>query len=199
MTHHVLLTEPSFLFSETDHESTEPKEEEDDGKAAASVETEDTHLNGGEGGLLAVAGGIFKFGKRCIGGRKGSAGENGRSTTEYCTAGGLNVRHSLREKAKYIPLRLSMDERRYLRLLESILSVSDYTGEVDRSFKNSSKRMHRVLKQACVVFDHNTRIVVLVVASAGAFLLCEPHIFLFSLTAPLSVIFNSHFLFYLKH
>ncbi len=132
------------FFSETDRESTESEEEE--GKA--SVETEDTHPNG-EGGFLAVAGGILKFGKRHIGGGRGSAGRNGRSisATEHCT--GLNIRRSLWERAKYIPLRLSMDERRYLRLLESILSVSDYTGEVDRPFTNSSKRLHRVLKQAC--------------------------------------------------
>ncbi|CAM9710552.1 unnamed protein product [Chrysoparadoxa australica] len=44
------------------------------------------------------------------------------------------------ERAKYIPLRLSMDERRYLRLLESALTVSDYTGQVDVHFPKAAKR-----------------------------------------------------------
>eukprot|EP01084_Bolivina_argentea_P037353 69081_1 len=105
----------------------------------ASVKTEAT-LSNCEGGFLAVAGGMLRFGKNHIGG--GSGGQNIESNST-----GLNIRRSLRERAKYIPLRLSMDERRYLRLLESILSVSDYTGEVDRAFRNSSERSHRVLKQ----------------------------------------------------
>jgi hypothetical protein len=36
---------------------------------------------------------------------------------------------SFRERAKYIPLRLGLEERRYLRLLEAALSVSEYTGQ----------------------------------------------------------------------
>ncbi len=87
---------------------------------------------------------MLRFGKNHIGG--GSGGQNIESNST-----GLNIRRNLRERAKYIPLRLSMDERRYLRLLESILSVSDYTGEVDRAFRNSSERSHRVLKQVCSI------------------------------------------------
>ncbi len=86
---------------------------------------------------------MIKFGKNHIRGGKGES--RNQNIKSYST--GLNIPRSLRERSKYIPLRLSMDERRYLRLLESILSVSDYTGDVDRTFKNSSERSHRVLKQ----------------------------------------------------
>lgn len=35
--------------------------------------------------------------------------------------------HTFLERSRYIPLRLSADERRYLHLLEAALSVSSYT------------------------------------------------------------------------
>lgn len=37
---------------------------------------------------------------------------------------------SFRQRARYIPIRLSQEERRLLRLLEAALNVSDYTGQV---------------------------------------------------------------------
>jgi hypothetical protein len=51
------------------------------------------------------------------GGAAGAAGASGGADHD-----------SFRERAKYIPLRLNMEERRLLRLLEAALSVSEYTG-----------------------------------------------------------------------
>jgi hypothetical protein len=41
---------------------------------------------------------------------------------------------SVRERCRYIPLRLKLDERRLLRLLEAALNVSEYTDKVGASF-----------------------------------------------------------------
>lgn len=56
-------------------------------------------------------------------------------------------RDSFSERSKYIPVRLTSDERRYLRLVESVISVTDYTGKVDADFASASKRSHLILKQ----------------------------------------------------
>lgn len=56
-------------------------------------------------------------------------------------------RHSFSERSKFIPVRLTTDERRYLRLVESVISVTDYTGKVDADFPSASKRQNLILKQ----------------------------------------------------
>jgi Protein of unknown function (DUF2009) len=52
----------------------------------------------------------------------------------------------VRERSKYIPLRLSYDERKRLRLINAGISVSDYTSAVDVVFKNKAKRHHTQLQ-----------------------------------------------------
>lgn len=55
------------------------------------------------------------------------------------------------ERAKYIPLRLTYEERKSLRLVAATISVSDYTNNVDQVFKNPARRPH-VQLQSIVSF-----------------------------------------------
>jgi Protein of unknown function (DUF2009) len=52
----------------------------------------------------------------------------------------------VKERSKYIPLRLSYEERKSLRLINAGISVSDYTTAVDVAFKNKAKRHHTQLQ-----------------------------------------------------
>lgn len=53
----------------------------------------------------------------------------------------------MREQTKYIPLRLTYDERKNLRLVNSAIAVSDYTNAVDMPHKNKARRQHIQLQQ----------------------------------------------------
>uniref|UniRef100_A0A7S3VBU6 Non-canonical E2 ubiquitin-conjugating enzyme C-terminal domain-containing protein n=1 Tax=Chaetoceros debilis TaxID=122233 RepID=A0A7S3VBU6_9STRA len=64
----------------------------------------------------------------------------GKSTE---TGGSYN---SVKERAKYIPLRLSMGERKMLRLVEAAMACCDYTTETDKPFKSSTRRTHAQMK-----------------------------------------------------
>ena len=60
-------------------------------------------------------------------------------------------RGNMKKRAMYIPLRLSYEERKTLRLVNAAISVSDYTNVVDIPFKNKAKRHHSQL-QSIVAF-----------------------------------------------
>ncbi|KAK0243099.1 hypothetical protein EDD85DRAFT_813911 [Armillaria nabsnona] len=59
------------------------------------------------------------------------------------------------ERSKFIPLRLSLPERKYLRLLEAALSVSEYTDKIDTiSFGQSkSKRIVNQIRELCAIMS----------------------------------------------
>ena len=54
--------------------------------------------------------------------------------------------NSVRERAKFIPLRLTLRERKILRLVEASMHCCDYTSSVDRPFQRSVRRTHEQLK-----------------------------------------------------
>eukprot|EP00127_Corallochytrium_limacisporum_P007178 Clim_evm51s243 gene=Clim_evmTU51s243 len=59
-----------------------------------------------------------------------------------------------RERSKYIPLRLTLQERKFLRLLEAALNVSEYTDKVDIiSYKSKNKRIYAQLMDICAILS----------------------------------------------
>jgi hypothetical protein len=70
---------------------------------------------------------------------------------EYCENKTNETHNSVKERAKFIPLRLSMGERKILRLVEAAMACCDYTTEVDKPFKSSTRRMHNQMKHITAV------------------------------------------------
>lgn len=59
------------------------------------------------------------------------------------------------DRAKYIPLRLTLGERKYLRLLEAALNVSEYTDKIDTiGFGLSkAKRIVHQIRELCAIMS----------------------------------------------
>lgn len=52
-------------------------------------------------------------------------------------------------RAKFIPVRLQLKERQFMRLLQAQMSVSTYTDEIDRPNLKSNKRVHAQIMKIC--------------------------------------------------
>merc|ERR1719495_427005 len=58
------------------------------------------------------------------------------------------------ERTKYIPLRLTLPQRKLLRLCEAALNVSEYTDKVDiLTWKSKTGRIHEQLKDICAILS----------------------------------------------
>ncbi|KAG0786941.1 hypothetical protein G6F21_008241 [Rhizopus arrhizus] len=86
-------------------------------------------------------------------------GERAESTEEHAEAKpqstvplDINIGEIMENRAKYIPLRLQMEERKYLRLLEAALNVTEYTDKIDdASNMGKAKRVVNQIKELCAI------------------------------------------------
>ena len=120
-------------------DATDAAADEDGGAAEAPAEEEES----------------YGFGPRALASRMFRAATNALWRTEEVSedASGGQTKEQLAafftERAKFIPLRLELRERRYLRLLEGTLHVSEYTDKVDSATMsaNQGKRKQAIMRE----------------------------------------------------
>ncbi|KAJ2878251.1 hypothetical protein IWW38_006365, partial [Coemansia aciculifera] len=70
------------------------------------------------------------------------------------TAEGTSFGEWITKRARYIPLRLTLRERKVLRLLEAGLKVSEYTDKIDvLMYGNKAKRIVAQIKELCAILS----------------------------------------------
>lgn len=80
------------------------------------------------------------------------AADNVEDKCDFETPSAPTSLEALRASLAYIPMRLTHEERRLLRLLEAALNVSEYTDRIDIfSYKSKSKRIVAELKEICLI------------------------------------------------
>jgi hypothetical protein len=58
------------------------------------------------------------------------------------------------ERSRWIPLRLTLEERKLLRLLQAALNVSEYTDKIDiLYYGNKAKRMAAQIREMCAILS----------------------------------------------
>lgn len=81
--------------------------------------------------------------------------EGGRSASKPSLRAGSTVDDWFLERSKFIPMRLTLSERKYLRLLEAALNVSEYTDKIDTiGFGLSkAKRIVHQIRELCAIIS----------------------------------------------
>jgi len=60
----------------------------------------------------------------------------------------------LEDRCKYIPLRLTLPERKYMRLVKNTMDVSEYTDRIDiMSWRNKTRKIHKELTEICSILS----------------------------------------------
>ena len=85
----------------------------------------------------------------------GSASATEPAPAAEISTAGSSVGEWFVDRAKYIPVRLTLGERKYLRLLEAALHVSEYTDKIDTiGFGLSkAKRIVHQIRELCAILS----------------------------------------------
>lgn len=71
------------------------------------------------------------------------------SESDLASPAAVPSRDTFLERAKYIPLRLSLEERKLLRTVKAVLNASTYTDKIDVVFKKKMTRLRAQMHEIC--------------------------------------------------